>query len=178
MLSSTNSGRLSSASTSQTASRLTRRSPSAETQPTLASFLTTPTLTNSPAEGQLVESETSSEVTLQPTHAYQIPRSANLNTETVLNTRKIPKRKQTVNAQPFYVMYFANLTNSQTPTPPLLPDSSRVAHRWNSKSSKSRASTSYSENKRLSANINAFERENSLLLKDLLRTTAWNHVKI
>jgi hypothetical protein len=38
--------------------------------------------------------------------------------------------------------------------------------------------TAYYTNKRFSAKITAFENENSHLLKDVLRTTAWNHVQI
>jgi hypothetical protein len=39
-------------------------------------------------------------------------------------------------------------------------------------------STSYYTNKRFSAKIAAFENENSHLLKDILRTTSWNHVQV
>ena len=38
--------------------------------------------------------------------------------------------------------------------------------------------TSYYDNKAFSAKIAAFESENSHLLKDILRTTSWNHVKV
>ncbi|CAF3568724.1 unnamed protein product [Rotaria sp. Silwood1] len=38
--------------------------------------------------------------------------------------------------------------------------------------------TSYYNNKRFSARIAAFENENSHLLKDILRTTSWNHVQV
>lgn len=39
-------------------------------------------------------------------------------------------------------------------------------------------STSYYNSKRFSAKIAAFEKENSDLLKDVLRTTSWNHVQV
>jgi hypothetical protein len=39
-------------------------------------------------------------------------------------------------------------------------------------------STSYYNNKRFSAKIAAFENENSHLLKDILRTTSWNHLQV
>jgi hypothetical protein len=39
-------------------------------------------------------------------------------------------------------------------------------------------STSYYNNKRFSAKIAAFENENSHLLKDVLRTTSWNHLQV
>jgi hypothetical protein len=38
--------------------------------------------------------------------------------------------------------------------------------------------TSYYNNKRFSAKMTAFETENSHLLKDILRTTSWNHVQV
>ncbi len=38
--------------------------------------------------------------------------------------------------------------------------------------------TSYYNNKRFSAKITAFENENSHMLKDILRTTSWNHVQV
>ncbi|CAF2603833.1 unnamed protein product [Rotaria sp. Silwood2] len=38
--------------------------------------------------------------------------------------------------------------------------------------------TSYYNNKRFSARIAAFENENSHLLKDILRTTSWNHLQV
>jgi hypothetical protein len=38
--------------------------------------------------------------------------------------------------------------------------------------------TSYYNNKRFSARMTAFENENSHMLKDVLRTTSWNHVQV
>lgn len=38
--------------------------------------------------------------------------------------------------------------------------------------------TTYYNNKRFSAKMAAFESENSTLLKDVLRTTSWNHVQV
>lgn len=38
--------------------------------------------------------------------------------------------------------------------------------------------TSYYNHKRFSAKMAAFENENSTMLKDILRTTSWNHLQV
>ena len=100
---------------------------------------------------------------------------------------------------PFYVMYFANLamqhrsnnSNSRVPSA-----SSTTTHRTSSRrqlhspisvntystledeNDSNRSSTSYYNSKRFSAKMAAFENENSYLLKDVLRTTSWNHLQV
>lgn len=100
---------------------------------------------------------------------------------------------------PFYVMYFANLamqhrSNSSSRVPSA--SSTTTTHRTSARRQlhspisvntysileddnvSNRSSTSYYNNKRFSAKMAAFENENSHLLKDVLRTTSWNHLQV
>jgi len=105
---------------------------------------------------------------------------------------------------PFYVMYFTNLTMQQHPNNEnkrifsSISTSKRIV---NSRLSSTRRqiqspismttystidddndsiinTTSYYNNKRFSARMTAFENENSHMLKDVLRTTSWNHLQV
>lgn len=101
---------------------------------------------------------------------------------------------------PFYVMYFANLANqhrsnsnsrvpsaSSTTTTARHTSARRQLHSPISVNTYStleddndsnRSSTNYYNSKRFSAKMTAFEHENSHLLKDVLRTTSWNHLQM
>lgn len=111
-------------------------------------------------------------------------------------------RKKNHISCPFYVMYFTNLAMQQRRNGNLSePESSspstarksstdsyrrhpiihRQAHRPpNVKEDENGTvnGSAYEQNKRFSAKIAAFENENSHLLKDILRTTSWNHVQV
>lgn len=144
----------------------------------------------------------------QVTHAYQIPQLSNVGSESVfvanpsssLSARSRSRRgKQLLATCPFYVMYFSNLSLQQKPvehtneTVKKTPRPSRASSSYyqryttlpNGKRSTSVerdedlfASSSYHQHKDFTAKIAAFENENSHLLKDLLRTTSWNHVQV
>jgi hypothetical protein len=105
---------------------------------------------------------------------------------------------------PFYVMYFTNLTMQQRPNNEnkrILSSISTSKGIVNSRLSSTKRqvqspismmtystidddndsiinTTSYYNNKRFSARMTAFENENSHMLKDVLRTTSWNHVQV
>lgn len=101
-------------------------------------------------------------------------------------------------ACPFYVMYFANLTmqNRSNGVSRVPSASSTTVRRTSARrpiqsplsvstystldddNDLNSPSTTYYNNKRFSAKMAAFENENSYLLKDVLRTTSWNHVQV
>jgi len=102
---------------------------------------------------------------------------------------------------PFYVMYFTNLAMQQRPNNENKRIFSSGKGTVNSRLSSTRRqiqspismttystidddndsminTTSYYNNKRFSAKMTAFENENSHMLKDVLRTTSWNHLQV
>ena len=119
------------------------------------------------------------------------------------NTRSIKSGRSSAGNKsvscPFYVMYFANLTMHPRPNGvSRVPSASSTATaRRNSARRQvysplsvnthstldddivsNNPSTTYYNNKRFSAKMAAFENENSHLLKDVLRTTSWNHLQV
>jgi hypothetical protein len=148
------------------------------------------------------------EIHSHASHAYQIPQLSNVGSESifvsdssagVVNASSSMKvrppglvtRKKNGNSCPFYVMYFTNLAMQQrrneNPSEP--PSSlSSSPHRRHPKVQRhthcppsvkeDESASAFEQNKRFSARIAAFENENSHLLKDILRTTSWNHVQV
>jgi hypothetical protein len=139
----------------------------------------------------------------QLTHAYQIPQRANVGSESLFSFNSPPL--STIRARsaksnqdkriscPFYVMYFTNLAIQQRPitidrissavstTTTVRSSARRRVHSPLSRSmidDSTIHSTSYYNNKRFAEKMNEFEAENSFLLKDVLRTTSWNHLQV
>ncbi len=137
------------------------------------------------------------------THAYQIPQRSNVGSESLLSfdsrplstirSRSAKSNRDKPVTCPFYVMYFTNLAiqersssidrvASAVSTTTAGRSSRRTrAHSPISHSTNDNAtfhSTSYYNNKRFADKMNEFETENSFLLKDVLRTTSWNHLQV
>ena len=117
------------------------------------------------------------------------------------NTGPLMRKKNHISC-PFYVMYFTNLALQQRRNENVFDEGSGVTSSPHKSATGSHRTTSdrrhpttqrqthcpanikedeqspYEQNKRFSAKIAAFENENSHLLKDLLRTTSWNHVQV
>ena len=139
-------------------------------------------------------------------HAYQVPQQSNVGCETIFRSHSPTLTQRRVLTPkpiscPFYVMYFTNLALQQSNDHKRAPSpmkSSLNARLQSCHSSKRRihspvsvttystfddendsavASTPYYTQKRFSAKMTAFANENTVLLKDILRTTSWNHVQ-
>ena len=128
-----------------------------------------------------------------------VPNSSQISTSLSARSRS-RKRNQSLTSCPFYVMYFSNLTLQQKgqdnplesprkATPRQSRANSSYYQRYTTVTNNKRctnieddnglfAPSSYDQHKRFTAKITAFENENSHLLKDLLRTTSWNHVQV
>ena len=125
------------------------------------------------------------------------PPSATSTTRSIKSSRRSDGNKPVY--CPFYIMYFTNLA-MQHRSNRVSSVASTTARKGSATSSRRQVqspismntfystidddndstvnTTSYYNQKRFSAKIDAFERENSHLLKDILRTTSWNHVQV
>ena len=138
------------------------------------------------------------------THAYQIPQRSNVGSESVVSfesrplstmrSRSAKSNRDKAVTCPFYVMYFTNLAIQERPSSneriasavSTTTTAGRSSRRTRTQSPISHAtndnatfhSTSYYNNKRFAEKMNEFESENSFLLKDVLRTTSWNHLQV
>lgn len=152
------------------------------------------------------EENRSVDYNLPTTHAYQVPQQSNVGCETILpsHSSTLPKRRVLTPKPiscPFYVMYFTNLALQQSndhkrtasPTKTSLntrlhschsskrrifsPISMATFSTFDDENDSLVTPTPYYNQKRFSAKMTAFENENTVLLKDILRTTSWNHVQ-
>jgi hypothetical protein len=182
-------------------SRLHQRYASSLTNTSLNTGMTDTSLAtaSSPLDDQEIKQD---EINDNLTHAYQIPQQSNVGSESLftfdspplstIKTRSAKSNRRSNSNKPilcpFYVMYFTNLAIQERPNSAGRASSSVSSRRQvNTPVSMNTNSpiddspihtTSYYNNKRFSEKMTEFENENSYLLKDVLRTTSWNHLQV